>query len=224
MLEIVRTLEERRNTGKSLLIQVVVKCKRCGSEHKMLKQNAVKHNKRGSQYCQECIKDRHPSATKVRMRKIWRGILSRCHDPAASGYKHYGGRGISVCERWLDFGRFYEDMRDGHSRDLTIERIDVDGDYSKENCRWATNMEQQANKRNNRVLTYKGRSMHLAELCRRTGVSKMKMRDRLAKGMTPEEAVASARASTYGKGRWAQKYGKGRMSTISSTAGQDHGS
>jgi hypothetical protein len=145
-------------------------------------------------------------------------MRARCYSSKAKDYKHYGGRGIQVCERWHTFKNFYDDMFASYSGGLTIERIDVNGDYEPGNCRWATNMEQQANKRNNRVLVYQGEEMHLAELCRRVGVSKMMMLDRLNRGMTADEAVTSAKRSTYGRGRWAQKYGKGRTSLTSSTA------
>lgn len=92
-------------------------------------------------------------------------------------------------------------MGNSYRKGLTLERIDVNGDYCKENCRWATNMEQQGNKRMNRVLLFQGEMMHLADLCRHTGVSKIRLTSRLAKGMTPEDAVADALASTYGTGK-----------------------
>lgn len=218
MLEIVKVLEEKHATNSREMTQLLVKCLSCGTTFKTLDQSFKRHKRLNRQYCSHCIKETFHYMTGTRIHRIWRQMRARCESPGAKGYKYYGGRGISVCERWQKFENFYEDMCDGYSDDMTIERIDVNGNYSKENCRWASNMEQQANKRNNRILIYKGEPIHLAELCRRTGVSKMKMQDRLAKGMAPEEAVENARASTYGKGRWAQKYGKGRMSMTSSTA------
>jgi hypothetical protein len=140
--------------------------------------------------------------------------------------RNYGARGIGVCERWGSFRNFYEDMSPSYSDDLTIERIDVNGPYSRENCRWATNMEQQSNKRNNRVLVYCGEEMHLAELCRRSGVSKMMMLMRLNRGMTAEQAVEDAKTSPYGKSQRTVNIRRRerRMSTTSSTVVQDTGS
>src|SRR5215467_8883535 len=78
--------------------------------------------------------------------KAWSSMRQRCQNPNNPGYKDYGGRGIKVCERWQKFENFYADMGprpDNHS----LERINNDGDYEPSNCRWASNLEQQKNKR-----------------------------------------------------------------------------
>ena len=76
----------------------------------------------------------------------WHAMKKRCTNPNHKSYKYYGGRGISICERWNDFEKFLEDM--GERPDgLTIERVNNDLDYNKENCVWATGSEQQRNKR-----------------------------------------------------------------------------
>lgn len=82
--------------------------------------------------------------------RIWMAMRQRCCNPKNKAYKNYGGRGIKVCERWNKkggFDSFIEDM--GPSNGLTLDRIDVDGDYCPENCRWATRHQQNINKRNN---------------------------------------------------------------------------
>lgn len=79
----------------------------------------------------------------------WRAMRERCNDSNNKVFHHYGGRGISYDSRWDEFQNFYEDMKDSYDEGLTLDRIDVNGNYCKENCRWATWSEQNLNKRNN---------------------------------------------------------------------------
>lgn len=78
---------------------------------------------------------------------VWKGMLTRCRNRNYAGFKNYGGRGIKVCDRWQEFANFKQDVGDGYSPGLTIDRINNDGDYEPGNCRWITKQQQSANRR-----------------------------------------------------------------------------
>ncbi len=80
----------------------------------------------------------------------WNNMIQRCTNPKYTYYEYYGGRGITVCNRWLDFRNFLEDMGN-KPEGLTLDRVDVDGNYELSNCRWATRKEQAQNRRNNKL-------------------------------------------------------------------------
>jgi hypothetical protein len=113
-------------------------------------------------------------------------MLNRCQDPKNGHYEYYGGRGIKVCERWQTFGNFFSDM--GYPPDgLTLDRIDSDGDYSPENCRWATRQQQAANRRTAVKLTHNDITLTIAEWARALELSTSSLRDRIARGFSPDK-------------------------------------
>ena len=112
-------------------------------------------------------------------------MKQRCYNPSNSDYKNYGARGIIVCAEWLAYPEaFFEwAIYSGYQKGLTIDRIDVDGNYSPHNCRWITNAEQQANKRSNVYVDVLGQRVTLAQASRMIGVSQYAIWMRLKRGM-----------------------------------------
>lgn len=129
--------------------------------------------------------------TNTRIFHEWQSMLQRCNNPNNQRYEDYGGRGIKVCDEWIDnFVSFYEwSMDNGYDEILTLDRKDVDGDYSPDNCRWVTNLEQQSNKRNNRVIECNGEKYILNEWARITGLNAQTIAWRIDRGWSVEEAL-----------------------------------
>jgi len=104
--------------------------------------------------------------------EAWAAMKTRCYNPRFLGYARYGGRGITVCERWRgSFEAFLSDMGRRPSADHSIDRIDNDGNYEPRNCRWATREEQARNRVQNIFVTYLGQRMCLLDACRASGRS-----------------------------------------------------
>lgn len=97
-------------------------------------------------------------------------MIGRCFKKKNHKYPDYGGRGITVCDRWLDFTAFYDDMGE-RPKGMTIERIDNGGNYEPDNCRWATPKEQANNTRRNRRITFNGETLNLTAWAERLGVT-----------------------------------------------------
>lgn len=120
----------------------------------------------------------------------WVQMIRRCTDSSYQCWPRYGGRGISVCERWLiSVECFVADMGPRPSPKHSLDRIDNDANYEPENCRWATAREQAGNRRDNRTLTINGVTKVLAELSRESGIGHMTIIHRLDLGWPPEQAV-----------------------------------
>lgn len=120
--------------------------------------------------------------------KVWHSMRDRCNNQAHRQYKNYGARGIKVCKRWEDFTMFFADMGNPPDKRF-IDRIDNNGDYEPSNCRWATALEQQNNKRNNWLLTINGKTMTVAQWARELGIKPKPVYKRLKAGWTPELAL-----------------------------------
>lgn len=124
---------------------------------------------------------------------IWQHMLNRCRNKNVPEYRLYGGKGISVCDRWQDFKNFIDDMGSRPSKNHSIDRKNVDGNYEPSNCRWATSKEQQRNRTNNVLYTYRGITASLAELCDLHGLKYKTVHRRLATGFDIESAFSKKR-------------------------------
>ena len=127
---------------------------------------------------------------RTKLNNVWKCMRERCNNPNNISYKIYGARGICVCEEWSEYSAFKRWAIDtGYKDGLTLDRIDVDGNYEPDNCRWATRKEQARNRRNNRIVEYKGEKLTLAECAELKGVSPSTLRNRLNYGWSIEEAM-----------------------------------
>jgi hypothetical protein len=126
---------------------------------------------------------------RTRMYSIWLSMNSRCTNPRVHHWDRYGGRGITVCERWRrSFENFLADM--GEPPDgCTLDRIDNDGPYSPENCRWATQAEQRRNTSRARLLTYQDRTQPEVEWAEELGIGVGTLRSRINRGWTVERSL-----------------------------------
>lgn len=131
---------------------------------------------------------RSHNMSKTPIYNVWQMMIKRCSVPHSEGYCNYGGRGITVCDRWKDsFENFYQDIGEPPNVDCTLDRINNNAGYSPENCRWATSQEQARNTRANRFVTWKGEKKTLAEWAgdpelRLLGISASLLSHRLRKG------------------------------------------
>lgn len=135
-----------------------------------------------------------------RVHRIWRDILQRCNNPKRPAYPYYGGRGITVCARWLKFENFLEDMGTGEPQS-EIEREDNDGNYEPGNCRWATHREQCQNRSNTIKVKIGDEVMCLKSWAARFGIKYLTVYMRVRRGWSAERALAEPLPKT---GRWAR--------------------
>ena len=128
--------------------------------------------------------------------RIWVHIKQRCYNEKNAAYPDYGGRGITVCDQWKDsFEAFYADMGPRPDPEMSIDRRDVNGNYTPENCRWATQVEQCSNRRNNRLIEHNGKTKTLTQWAREAGLHPTTIRLRLRNGWTMDQAMTRLRAT-----------------------------
>lgn len=148
------------------------------------------------------IRARRHGMAQTKEYQLWGAMLRRCLNPNAAGYRQYGGRGIKVCERWMDFGNFYADMGPRPSPRHSLDRFpDQNGDYEPGNCRWATSTEQARNTRSNRMIEFRGESRCLAEWSEILNVPYHTLKARLNRMSVEESFTRPLRISRHASTR-----------------------
>lgn len=110
--------------------------------------------------------------TDTRLYVVWRKMKERCLNSNCKDYKNYGGRGIGICDEWLEFMPFYKwAVKNGHQKHLTLDRINNEGDYKPNNCRFTTRKIQNNNRRDNRIIKFNGKKKTLSEWSDYTGIN-----------------------------------------------------
>ena len=129
--------------------------------------------------------------------QTWRAMISRCEDPKADRFQQYGGRGISICDRWRNsFQNFLADMGQRPAGTF-IERIDVNGNYEPGNCKWETQARQARNKSTNKLITFRGETRPLIEWSEKLGINYSRMRARAQHGFPPEAILSSLTGQAF---------------------------
>lgn len=164
---------EKTTPVSALKVGRTTSCGKCS------KRNKIKHGHARQEY-------------KTREWKIWAGMRKRCENPRCPGFKDYGGRGISICERWNEYKFFLEDMGPC-PLGFTLERKDNEKGYSKENCKWATPKEQARNRRNTHLIEINGVRKSVAEWAEESGLSRSTIIQRERKGLAMDKLLSPAR-------------------------------
>ncbi len=183
---------QRRQNDKWGQSMWLCKCD-CGSEVTTTSHHLREGHTKSCGCLQREVMTKHGHSTTIKSNTYtsWDHMIQRCTNPNFKQYKDYGGRGIRVCKRWKEFKSFLEDMGKCPSG-YSIDRIDNDKGYYKENCRWATRKQQMRNMRRNHLITYNGKTQCLIDWSEETGISYNTLRSRLRIGWSTEKALSTS--------------------------------
>jgi hypothetical protein len=193
-LLVLNTFLLKEKNGLKRTTRVVCLCD-CGRE-KVVRAASLKKGETKSCGCLAKNSVGGVSSHKHPLYKTWKNMRSRCNNPNLPEYKDYGGRGLKVTQRWDDFPRFVKDMGPKPTPSHTIDRIWNDGNYTPENCKWATRRDQANNRRSNVLLTHNGVTRTAFEWSRHLGGANQLVSRRLRLGWTIERALTTPTSSS----------------------------
>lgn len=172
----------------------------CGKE-KVIARTSILNNSSKSCGCLNDEKRKKHGGSYDNAYWSWKAMLRRCENPDHDSYKHYGGAGITVCDRWKKYENFLQDMGE-REKGVSIDRINPDGNYTPENCRWATPEEQSNNRRYNRHVEYEGKDFTCSRLARKFGIAPSTLNRRIFIHKWPlEEALGLRERGLHGETR-----------------------
>lgn len=152
--------------------------------------------------CKKIIHKPKHNMSRTRLYRIWNGMKNRTNQKSTlknTSFKNYSGRGISVCENWKTFENFYKwSLENGYNDNMTIDRIDPNGNYEPSNCRWTTMKEQNNNRRNNRNITFNGIEHNVTQWNEMLGFPKGLLANRLHRGWSVQRAFTTKVGGNYG--------------------------
>lgn len=192
------TVIARAENNKRGQTRWLCKCE-CGNE-KIVGAYLLKSGQTKSCGCfkKEVFTNKKHGLRYTRIYKLWLSIKNRCYNPKKNNYKHYGGRGITMCEEWKNNFMSFHDwaFANGYDENVkrgecTIDRIDTNGNYEPSNCRWVTQKEQANNKRNNVLLTYKGNTHTAQQWAEILDIKYITLITRLKRGWSVEKTLTT---------------------------------
>ena len=183
-------------SGKDKANHTIWLCKcSCGTKTNVQSSHLLTNHTRSCGCLLQETKTKHGLCGKNgnKLYSAWKAMIARCYNEKTESYHNYGGRGIAVCDRWIDNpANFINDMGLPSNKSLTLERIDVNGNYDPSNCKWASMKEQQRNKRNNTVIEFNGESLCFSEWCEKLGFKKSTLKNRLTvRGWSIEKSLTT---------------------------------
>ena len=182
-----------RGNGKKPVVKWVCKCV-CGKIVTVKSDSLLS----GHTVSCGCKKIKHGYANKERLYQTWKNMRKRCFNPNDNRWENYGGRGITICQEWNDYKIFRKwAMDNGYNDNLTIDRIDVNGNYCPENCRWADAKIQANNVSRNRIIEYEGKKMTMSEFADYIGISYSALQHRITRGWDINSIVTTPQRGIY---------------------------
>lgn len=191
-LTVIRRAENDKYNHKRYLC----KCE-CGNEvlvapHELVHGRTVSCGCYQRQIVSQCASTHRMSDTRIY--RVWASMRARCKNKSNRDYRFYGGKGIKICEEWNEFQNFYNwAIESGYTDELTIDRIDYNGNYEPSNCRWATREVQANNTSRNRYLTLNGKTMSMADWAKSLSIPYRTLQWRLGNGWSEERTLATPR-------------------------------